>query len=188
MPGPALTQLPPRFLPGGISAVQDTFSARLRDSLSNLSPPLVRLLEALDGHQPLSPQQVKLDAQQAVIDQTGAGDAGSVRLDAEETRYLTADEAKEVAAAYERGETMNSLAQRLGVHRTTISKQLDRTRTTKRPKIKLTEERLAQAKKFYLQGWSTQRIAWELKLGQTTVYDALKEAGVQMRRRGPRTT
>jgi transposase len=79
---------------------------------------------------------------------------------------------------------MRSLAQRFGVHRTTISKHLERVGATKRPKIKMTEERLAEARKLYTEGWSTQRIARKLDLGQTTVYDALKNAGVQMRGRG----
>ena len=110
-----------------------------------------------------------------------------VRLQAEEVRFLTDGDITELVAACQRGETMRSLAHRFGVHRTTISKHLERVGVIKRPKIKLTGERLAEAVGLYAQGWSTQRIARKLDLGQTTVYDALKNAGVQMRNRGPNT-
>jgi response regulator of citrate/malate metabolism len=83
-------------------------------------------LEALDDQQEQGAQQARVDTRQSIIDKAGAKDSGLVRLQAEEVRFLTADEVKELIAAYEHGETMRSLAQRFGVHRTTISKLLGR--------------------------------------------------------------
>ncbi|MBB0242693.1 helix-turn-helix domain-containing protein [Streptomyces alkaliphilus] len=88
---------------------------------------------------------------------------------------------KELTEAYRGGATLKELARRYGLHRSTVDRHLERAGVHKRPMVKMTPARVAEARKPYEQGWSTARIGRELYVDASTVCKTLKRAGVQMR-------
>ena len=105
----------------------------------------------------------------------------SVRVEVNENRVLAPSEVADLVTAYRDGASALALARRFGVHRETVRQQLRRVGVEPRPQLKVTAERLMEARRLYAEGWSTQRIGKQLGLSQSTVYKALRRAGVAMR-------
>jgi DNA-directed RNA polymerase specialized sigma24 family protein len=142
----------------------------LRDSLSNMNPPLVRLLEAVeDGLVVADDHAVAL------------GEDACVVREMAENRILAADEVAELVEAYGRGAAVLELARRFGVHRHTVDRHLQRAGIAKRPMIKIDPELLAEAIELYEQGLSAAKVGKKLGLSASTVYSTFAREGVRMR-------
>lgn len=76
---------------------------RLRDSLSNPPKGLKRLVVALEQVEASTNAQVKARLVEALVEQTGAENAGSVRLEVKENRKLSPPEVATLVAAYQAG-------------------------------------------------------------------------------------
>jgi DNA invertase Pin-like site-specific DNA recombinase len=143
---------------------------RLRDSLSNPSRPLLRLLKALENiGEAALPQVEPVSANPAAA------------TDIRECRMLSPDEVAELVDAYRHGATELSLARKYGVLRHTVDRHLERAGVAKRPVVKMTAARMEQAKELYEQGLSTNQIGKQFGISGSTVWKALKRAGVEMR-------
>ncbi len=93
-----------------------------------------------------------------------------------------------MVAAYLSGDTVNDLAQRFGVHRTTVMAHLTRRETT-RPEasttVKWDDETFCAAALLYAGGASLSQVGARFGVHASTVANRLHHAGVQIRpRRG----
>lgn len=143
---------------------------RLRDSLTNLSPVLLRLLAAVAEAQAGGRSQVEATR----VDP-------AVATELRENRVLAPREVAELMDAYRRGATARALALLYGVHRHTVKRHLNRAGVARRPVVKMTGTMIKQARELYEEGWSTRRIGQEFELSASTVCKALKRNGVTMR-------
>jgi transposase-like protein len=95
-------------------------------------------------------------------------------------RRLSAEQAEQLAAAYEAGASVKDLAAQWGIHRTTVAAQLRqagvRLRGTGVP-----ANCLDDAVQLYRDGWSCQRLAERYDCNATTVWKVLQQAGVRLR-------
>ncbi len=102
-------------------------------------------------------------------------------------RRLQTIEVDEMVAAYLAGDTVNDLAQRFGVHRTTVMAHLTR-RAAKRPEIstvKWDDETLVAAAHLYTSGASLSRVGERFGVHASTIANRFQRAGVPIRpRRG----
>ena len=139
-------------------------------SLSNLGAPVDRLLQALKSQ----------DAE-AGVQPPGERVGAEVATEVRENRILSPAEVAELVAVYRSGVSARELARRLGLHRDTVARHLERAGVVKRERIKMTPARVERAAELYAAGWSTQRIGTELGASAGAVCRALKKAGVRMR-------
>jgi predicted DNA-binding protein (UPF0251 family) len=93
---------------------------------------------------------------------------------------LDPHEANALAAAYRDGMTIKELAQRYGVHRTTVTALLRRSDVPQRPRG-LAAGDVARAALLYELGWSLARLGARYGVDATTVWRTLRAAGVEMR-------
>ncbi len=95
-------------------------------------------------------------------------------------RRLGPEEIDELVAAFQAGATLREVAAQFGVHRTTVSKQLER-RGVRRRQRSLDSSELAEALRLYRTGLSTIAIGQQLGFDGGTIWQALRRAGVQLR-------
>ena len=100
---------------------------------------------------------------------------------------LGPDEVALLVAAHEAGDGVKKLAGSFGVHRTTVHDILEREGAL-RPRG-LSAESLSRAIGLYeAEGWSLARLAAEFGVSRNTVTNALRGAGVAIRRPGRRAS
>jgi hypothetical protein len=95
-------------------------------------------------------------------------------------RRLGMAEVMELIKAYEQQESIKELAQRFGIHRTTVTSLLRRHGVALR-RSGLAPADVAEATHLYRHGWSLARLGAEFGVDPTTVWWALHAAGVVMR-------
>jgi DNA-directed RNA polymerase specialized sigma24 family protein len=93
---------------------------------------------------------------------------------------LDAEQAKALAAAYRDGQTMKTLAERYGVHRTTVVAILQRHGVEPR-QFGLPDEQVAEACRLYTEGWSLARLAQRYDVTDMTVRRYLLLEGIVIR-------
>jgi hypothetical protein len=81
---------------------------------------------------------------------------------------------------YEKQSSVKELAQRFGIHRLTVTALLRR-HGVERRRSGLTSKDIPTAAAFYEQGWSCARLGERFDVDSTTVWRALRSAGVAMR-------
>lgn len=96
-------------------------------------------------------------------------------------RRLTAKHAAQLAAEYQAGDSMQQLADRWHLHRTTVAVHLRRAGVTIRQRG-IPPERIDEATRLYHEGWSCQRLAERFDCDDETVRQTLKRAGVRLRK------
>lgn len=150
--------------------VNDLCLVALRDSLSNMNPPLVRLLEAVEGG------LVATEDHAVALDEDAC-----VAREVAENRILSPDEVAELVESYRRGVAVLELARRFGVHRHTVDRHLVKAGVAKRPLIRMAPELLAKAVELYGQGLSVAKVGKVLGVSASTVYSTFVREGVRMR-------
>ena len=95
-------------------------------------------------------------------------------------RRLTPDQVEQLVAEYQAGDDMHELADRWGLHRTTVAGHLRRAGVALRRRG-IPTERLTEAISLYGEGWSCQRLAERFGCDDETVRQALKRTGVTLR-------
>jgi lambda repressor-like predicted transcriptional regulator len=93
---------------------------------------------------------------------------------------LNSVQAKELTAAYRAGMTIKELAQRYGVHRTTVSTMLRRSNVELRQRG-LAASEVTEATRLFQRGWSLARLGARYAVDDMTVRRYLLLAGVVMR-------
>lgn len=96
--------------------------------------------------------------------------------------WLEPDEIAELVATYQAGATIDELAARFAVHRTTVMGHLGRSGVTRRQRG-LAPEQVEEAARFYLGGWSLARVGDHFQVGAETVRRNLMSAGCTIRPR-----
>jgi transposase-like protein len=86
----------------------------------------------------------------------------------------------ELIRAYEREATVKELAQRFGIHRVTVAALLRRHGAELR-RTGLAPDEILTAVRLYGHGWSLARLGTKYGVDSTTVWRALRAAGVVMR-------
>jgi DNA-directed RNA polymerase specialized sigma24 family protein len=81
---------------------------------------------------------------------------------------------------YREGRTVYDLAERFGIHRTTVSQHLHR-QGVKMRRLGLDEQQVDLAVRLYEQGWSVAGIGNHCGVNGSTVWLALRGRGVRMR-------
>ena len=104
-----------------------------------------------------------------------------VRSHKQEQRRLEPGEVAELVAAYRGGASMKELAKRHGIHRTTVASWLKINHCELR-RQGISELELPEVIRLYVDGWSCQRLAERFDCDDETVRQALKSAGVVLRR------
>ena len=101
-------------------------------------------------------------------------------------RRLPRAESEELVHLYLRGTSIDALARRFEVHRTTVSHHLDQAGVNRRRVVrKMTDKSVALAAARYEQGASLLTVASEFKVHQRTLARELRQAGTPIRlRRG----
>ncbi len=141
----------------------------LRDSLSNMNLPLIRLLEAVEGG------LFAADDHAVALDEDTC-----VAREVAENRILSPDEVVELAQSYRRGAAVLELARRFGVHRHMVDRHLQRAGVAKRPMVKIRSKLLAKAVELYEQGLSVAKVGKTLGVSASTVYSTFAREGVRM--------
>jgi transposase-like protein len=98
-------------------------------------------------------------------------------------RRLSMREVSELIKEYEQQASVKELAQRFGIHRVTVTAQLQRQGVVLR-RSGLAPADIQAAATLYDQGWSCARLCTKFGVDSTTVWRALREAGVVMRSLG----
>lgn len=88
----------------------------------------------------------------------------------------------ELVAMYQVGATINELADRFNVNRTTVIRHLDRAGVETRYRL-LTLEQVEEAARLYAEGWSLARLGERLGVSYDTVLKTFRKAGVKTRPR-----
>jgi DNA-binding transcriptional ArsR family regulator len=97
---------------------------------------------------------------------------------------LDPSQVAELVAGYQGGATIEDLAERFGVHRTTVMAHLDRS-GVKRRRRGIEVASLPEAVRLYEAGWSLARVGERFGVDGETVRTAFRKAGVPIRpRRG----
>jgi hypothetical protein len=86
-------------------------------------------------------------------------------------------------AAFEAGVEVKQPAAIYGINRSTVQDHPKRRRVTRR-RTKLNGDDIVKVVALYLQGWTTETIGPELRVGAGTVRRALVQARVEIRHRG----
>jgi transposase len=95
-------------------------------------------------------------------------------------RRLSMTEVAELIKEYERGVMVKELAERFGVHRVTVTALLQRQGVEIR-KTGLVPEVIPVVARMYSQGWSCARLVDLFDVDASTVWRALRAAGLTMR-------
>ena len=95
-------------------------------------------------------------------------------------RRLTREQAKQLIAEYQDGASMQKIAKRWELHRTTVAEHLRRAGIQLR-RQGIQTELLEEAATLYARGWSCRRLAERYGCNSETVRQALMHAGVKMR-------
>ena len=93
---------------------------------------------------------------------------------------LDAHQANELAVAYRAGKPTKELADRFGIHRTTVTAILQRLGVEAR-QLGLSDEQVTEACRLYSAGWSLARLAVRYDVTDMTVRRYLLLAGIVMR-------
>jgi predicted DNA-binding protein (UPF0251 family) len=93
---------------------------------------------------------------------------------------LAPHEVTALAAVYRDGKTIKELAQRYGIHRTTVTALLSR-QGVKLRRRGLTSEEIPGVALLYYEGWSLPRLGARFDVNAATVWRTLREAGIAMR-------
>jgi predicted DNA-binding protein YlxM (UPF0122 family) len=96
-------------------------------------------------------------------------------------RRLTPEQAERLVAEYEAGDSMQRLAKRWNLHRTTVADHLRRAGSAVRERG-IPAERLDEAIRLYADGWSCQRLADRYSCDDETIRQTLKRAGIKFRK------
>lgn len=97
-------------------------------------------------------------------------------------RCLGADGVADLVARYEAGATVRELAERFGIHRVTVTAQLQRVGIPTR-KAGLGADQAGEVMRLYEQGWSARKLAKNYEVSDHTIAAELRRAGVRLRRR-----
>ena len=89
-----------------------------------------------------------------------------------------------MVSQYQAGATIDVLAEKLELHRTTVMDHLERRGVPRRSPRKLTDEMVAGAAHRYTSGETLAEIAANLRIAPSTLTRELQLAGVAIRRRG----
>jgi hypothetical protein len=106
------------------------------------------------------------------------------RLSNPAQRRLTGTGIDDLVARYQAGSTIEMLANRFGIHRTTVMAHLERRGIPRRSARKLTDEMVAGAAHRYTSGETLAEIAEQLGVAPSTLKRELRLAGIPIRRRG----
>ncbi|TVT20703.1 hypothetical protein LWP59_33840 [Amycolatopsis acidiphila] len=98
-------------------------------------------------------------------------------------RQLRPDEVAQMVAQYRAGATMQDLADRFDVHRTTILKRLQTLGITTRFS-KLEPDEVREAAELYRSGWTLDNLAKKYRVASSTVRAYFLADGVALRPRG----
>lgn len=96
--------------------------------------------------------------------------------------WLEPDEVAELVATYQAGATIDELAARFSVHRTTVMAHLDRSGVARRQRG-LAPEQVEEAAQLYLGGWSLVRVGDHFQVDAETVRQSLMSVGCPIRPR-----
>jgi DNA-directed RNA polymerase specialized sigma24 family protein len=114
-----------------------------------------------------------------VASPTGGRQRPSVRQ-RQAQRRLTPEQVQRLVAEYEDGASVQDLASRWSIHRTTVASQLRQAGVKLRGQGVPADCR-AEAVRLYGEGWSCQRLGERYGCNATTVWKVLKQAGVRLR-------
>ena len=92
---------------------------------------------------------------------------------------LSTDEVQRLIELYTRGELINALVAKFHISRTTVMKHVERAGVPRRRN--LLTERFDEARQLYDEGWSLAKIGKHFGVNASTVWHALRQAGVSMR-------
>ena len=104
----------------------------------------------------------------------------TVRTRGAAARRLSSQQVTDLVKAYQDGQTVYVLADRFGIHRTTVSAHLHREGVCLR-RQGLAPDDIAHAERLYVEGWSLARIGGRFNVDAHTVRRVLKAGGVRMR-------
>ena len=99
-------------------------------------------------------------------------------------RRLTDTEIDDLVARYEARSTIEILASKFGVHRTTVMDHLRRRAVPRRTPRKLTDQMVADSAHRYSSGETLAGVAEQLGIAPSTITRELRLAGIPIRRRG----
>ena len=103
-------------------------------------------------------------------------------------RRLQSTDIDALVGLYQEGASIDGLARRYQLHRTTVIHHLDRAGITRRRVVrKMTDESVALAAARYEQGASLAVVANEFRVHQRTLARELRQAGASIRLRRGRT-
>ena len=115
---------------------------------------------------------------------SGSASEEKGRLSNPAQRRLTDSEIDDLVAQYQAGSTIEMLASKFGVHRTTVMDHLKRRAVPHRTPRKLTDDMVAEAAQRYASGETLAEIAAVFDISPSTLARELRLAGVTIRRRG----
>lgn len=94
---------------------------------------------------------------------------------------LTADETATLLQGYEQGETLDNLAERFGIHRTTVLNHVQRAGMERR--IGIIDRHLDKAQTLYASGLSLAAVGTQFGVGKDAVRQAFHRHGIPVRPR-----
>jgi transposase len=97
-------------------------------------------------------------------------------------RRLKPDDVTRLVTEYRAGATARELAQRFGIHRTTVSAQLESACVPIR-KGGLQSDQVDEVVRLYEMGWSARQLSKRFRVSDHTIAAELRKAGVQIRSR-----
>lgn len=102
-------------------------------------------------------------------------------------RRLTPERAGRLVAEYQAGDSMQQLARRWRLHRTTVAEHLRRAGVSVRRRG-IVDSQLDEAVRLYRAGWSCQRLAERYDRDDETIRQALRRVGITLRKPWERST
>lgn len=97
--------------------------------------------------------------------------------------HLNVRQLERLAERYEAGATVYELAEEFQIDRGTVSERLKYQGVIMRSQHRITGQSLEEAIRLYSGGWSCKRIGDHLGFNQRTVWNALRQARVELRPR-----
>ena len=141
-----------------------------------------RLVAALGARGGAENVQLSGSTRDAIVEQSGAVDPASVRLQVKENRKLSPAEVVELVDAYQAGVSQAELTRGFGVHEQTVRAHLRRQGMKLRPLRALAEEQEGVAVRLYVEEmWSLAELAVRFKVGQTAIRNVLVRRGAERR-------
>ena len=123
---------------------------------------------------------VRLAEQAVTVGQQSPTDPPRLPRPAQQQRRLLPEEQAELVRAYVAGALVQELAARYGVHRTTVTANLQQSGVELRRRG-MSPKQLQEAVRLYAEGWSCQRLGDRYRCDDETVRQRLKRAGVKLR-------